>query len=278
MSLDLSAVGFESETHEFSYDWKTVVLYNLGIGATRDELEYLFEGKGPRVYPTFAVIAPFVPMAEAMAKTEANPMMIVHGGQVVRMHRELPSEGTLKTTAKVRGIYDMKRMAQIVVDASTTINGEPAFDTEWAIIVRGEGGFGGEPPPKAADAPKKPDRDPDWEWQQTTAPEQALLYRLSGDLNPLHADPGFAQMAGFEKGPILHGLATYGYTGRAIIQKACDGDASKLKTFAAQFRKPVWPGEQLTVRGWQVDGRVVVETRAEDRPDAVITNCWAELA
>lgn len=278
MSLDLSSVGYKTQAYDFKYDWKTVALYALGIGAKKSELDYLYEARGPKVFPTFAVAPAYPPVGDMLGKTQGNLAMVVHGGQSIRMHRPIPSEGTMKTTGTVLGIYDMKKMAQVVLETRTEIDGEPCFDTVWSILFRGAGGFGGEPPPKA-DTPKRPgDKQPDWTHEEATTPEQALLYRLSGDLNPLHADPDFAKMVGFEQGPILHGLCTYGFVGRAVIQQVCGGDGNKLKSFNAQFRKPVWPGESIRTVGYDLGGgRVAVEAFAADRPDAVITNAWAEI-
>jgi acyl dehydratase len=279
MSLDLSAVGYTTEPSSFTYDWKAVVLYALGIGAKKDELDYLSEGKGPKVYPTFAVVPVMSVVLGCVGKTGGNPAMIMHGGQSIRLHRLIPPEGKLLTTATVKGVYDLKKMGQVVIESNTKLeSGEPVFDTTWSLIFRGGGGFDGPPPPRqeTPDVPK--DRPADFRVEQVTAPEQALIYRLSGDLNPLHSDPEFAAMVGFPQGPVLHGLATYGYVARAIIKSACGGDAGKLKRFDAQFRKPVWPGDTIVTEGWKVDGgKVAVVGSVKERPDPVVTGCWAQI-
>ncbi|HEX3776097.1 MAG TPA: MaoC/PaaZ C-terminal domain-containing protein [Polyangiaceae bacterium] len=278
MSLDLSTIGFKTEPHVFTYDWKTVVAYALGIGAKRAELDYLYEGRGPKVFPTFGVIPAYGPVSELFQKTRCDMTRLVHGAQTLRMHRALPPAGTLRSVGAIRGIYDMKKLAQVVLETKTTLNGEPCFDTEWQLLVRDAGNFGGERPPKS-EAPKIPEgKAPSFEHSEMTSPEQALLYRLSGDLNPLHADPAFASMAGFEQGPILHGLCTYGFVARAVIQELCGGDASRLKTLSAQFRKPVWPGEAIRTVGYELgDGRVALQAFAGDREDPVITSAFAEI-
>jgi acyl dehydratase len=277
MSLDLSTIGFKTEPHVFTYDWKTAVLYALGIGAKRAELDYLYEGSGPKVFPTFGVIPAYGPVSELFGKTRCDMTRLVHGAQSLRVHRPLPPSATLHTVGTIRGIYDMKKLAQVVLATETTLNGEPCFDTEWQLLVRDAGNFAGDRPPKS-ETPKIPDgKTPDFEHTETTSPEQALLYRLSGDLNPLHADPAFAKLVGFDA-PILHGLCTYGFLARAVIREACAGDASKLKGLTAQFRKPVWPGETLRTVGYALgDGRIVLQAFAGDRPDAVIFSAFAEI-
>jgi acyl dehydratase len=278
MSLDLSTVGYTTEAYEFKYDWKTVALYALGIGAKKAELDYVFEGKGPKVYPTFSVVPTYPAVGEMLVKTGGNLAMVIHGAQTIRVKRPIPSEGTFKTTGTLKGIYDMKKMAQVVLTTSTTVNGEDCFETDWGILIRGAGDFGGAPPPKNP-TPSIPDgKQPDFVHEEATAPEQALLYRLSGDLNPLHADPAFAAMVGFPQGPILHGLCTYGFVARAVILKVCGGDGNKLAAYGAQFRKPVWPGESIRTEIYDLGGgKVAMQAFAADRPDPVLANAWAEV-
>jgi acyl dehydratase len=280
MSLDISTVGFQTEPVGFEYDWKAVVLYALAVGAKREELDYLYEGRGPRVLPTFAVIPAYGPVSQLFLKTNCDMTRLVHGGQTLRLYRPLPPEGKLLTVGKIEGIYDMKKLAQVVLSTHTTLNGEPCFDTDWTLLVRDAGGFGGARPPKQ-EVPKLGEGQsaPSFGVEQPTSHEQALLYRLTGDLNPLHADPSFALAAGFDQGPILHGLCTYGFVGRALLQHACGGDPSRLKSLSVQFRKPVWPGDVLVTQGFEVGaGRYVLQTSVKGRPDPVLTSAWAEVA
>ena len=280
MPLDMSSVGYTTKPHTVSYDWRTLATYALGIGAKRDELSYLYEGTagGIKVYPTFAVVPAYDAVVELLGKTGGDLAMVVHGGQKVRAHRPIPGAGTLVTTGTLQAIYDLKKFGQVILQTSTTLDGEPVFDTTWSIIYRGAGGFSG-PRPPASDEPSAPkDRAPDWTVSEATSPEQALLYRIAGDVNPLHADPEFAAAVGFPQGPILHGLCTYGFAARAIVRQAAGGDASKLRSFSAQFRKPVWPGDTIVTQGWAIDGgRVAIVTNVEGRPDAVLGSAWAEV-
>jgi acyl dehydratase len=280
MALDLSLVDKPGPVTTFHYAWKDLALYALGIGAKASELDYLYEARGPKAYPSFAVVPAFAPILDLVAKTRADLAMIVHGAQKVRVHAPLPPAGTLETVAKIRGIYDMRRFASILIDTeSTDAAKKVVFETTWTIIVRGAGGFGGDPLPKedvGIAVPK--DKEPDFKIDEGTTKEQALLYRLSGDFNPLHADPEFAARVGFERGPILHGLCTYGHMVRHLVRGACGGDASKLTAFDAQFRKPVWPGDTLVTSGWIVaPGKVALSVAVKERDETVISNAWATL-
>ncbi len=273
MPISLSSVGETSPTRRFDYDWKTLATYALGVGAKKDELAYLYEGVegGLQVLPTFAVVPAFAAVVDCLAKTGGDMAMVVHGAQTIRAHRALPDKGTLETTGKLEVIYDLKKFAQAIVETRTTLGGELVYETTWSIIYRGSGGFGGPRPPES-DIPSIPKgKEPDFMIEEATSPEQALLYRISGDTNPLHADPAFAERVGFPQGPILHGLCTFGFAGRAVIRAACGGDAKKLSKLVGQFRKPVWPGDTLITRGYTLeDGRIALTTHAKDRPDVVL--------
>jgi len=278
VTLDPSTLGHKAQTREFEYDWKTVALYALGIGAKRDELDYLYEGRGPKVYPTFAVVPPYPVVAELLEKCGGNLDMMVHGSQRIRLFRPIPPGGTLVTEGEIAGFYDLKRLAQVTFLTRSSFEGEPCFETEWSIIFRGEGGFGGKPPPKPPVGKIPSDLKPAWSIEATSTPEQALLYRLSGDLNPLHADPEFAARVGFDQGPILHGLCTFGYLGRAVVRGACGGDPGRLEELGGQFRRPVWPGDTIRTTGYDLDdGLTAIQAHAADRTDPVMTNCWAKL-
>jgi acyl dehydratase len=279
MPFDLSQIGAKSKTYTHAYDWKQQATYALGIGAKREELAYLYENHpgGMKVFPTYAVVPAFEPVLEMMSRAQANFAMVVHGAQKIRMKRALPAAATLETVATLRGIYDLKKLSSLIVDTETRIDGEVAFTTEWGILVRGEGNFGGERPPKDDEGHSAPSgQEPDWEFEEATSPEQALLYRISGDTNPLHADPEFAAKVGFPQGPILHGLCTYGHVARAAIAKVAGGDATKLVAMGAQFRNPVWPGDTIVTRGYNLGGGMVaLQAFAKGRPDPVVTNAWA---
>jgi len=279
MSLDLTAVGHTTAPFYFEYDWKTVVLYNLGVGCTRADLDYLYEERGPLVVPSFAVVPSYAALVPLVERARADMSRVVHGGQTIRLHAPIPSAGRLETTARVDGIYDLKRFAYVVFSTTTKLDGRLLFETEWTLVVRDTGNFDGPRPPKASQ-PKAKDGAPAFELEDKTGPEQALLYRLSGDLNPLHADPEFARAVGFEEGPILHGLCTFGYLTRAVVSGPCQGDPLRLRSLTAQFKKPVWPGETLRTVIHEADqpDTFAMSVYAGQRPDAVVGGAWASVS
>jgi acyl dehydratase len=278
MALDLSRVGLPTEPTAFTYASKDVALYALGIGAKRDELDYVYEGRGPKVLPSFAVIPSFPAVIRATDRAGVSIEKVVHGHQKVTLHAPIAPEGTLSTTATIAAIYDMKRMAQVVVHTETRdAAGTHLFDTEWGIIVLGEGGFNGEPPPgREGSAPSRP---ADVRVEEKTTPEQALLYRLSGDLNPLHADPDFSLVRErFNGTPILHGLCSYGFMTRALVRTLCNGDASRLRSVSARFTKPVWPGDTLVTEAWLEGATVYVRSTTLERGEAVLSHGRASIS
>ncbi|MDH5491767.1 MAG: MaoC/PaaZ C-terminal domain-containing protein [Myxococcales bacterium] len=279
MALNLEAVGQRSEALIHEYGWKDVVLYALGVGARRDgELDYLFEDRGPKVLPTYAVVPSFAAIHALLPVIGGDLLGVVHGDQAIRQHRPFAPEGRLVTRARVAGIYDLKRLAICNLETeSHDEDGALICETEWGIIFRNDGGFGGPRPPKAA-RNRPPAREPDFRVEEATSTEQALLYRLSGDLNPLHADPAIGEKVGFGQ-PILHGLCTYGYVGRVLLRELCAGDPSRLVSLSGQFRKPVFPGDRLIVEGW-IEGRTVFVScaRAEKPEEPVFSAGLAELA
>jgi acyl dehydratase len=280
MALDPSKVDWQSKQHVLRYDWRTLATYALGVGARREELPFLYERTegGIRVLPSFAVVPANDAVFEALTATGADLTMVVHGGQVVKTYEPIATEGSLETVASIRAIHDLKRFAQVVVDTKTHQAGTLVYETTWAIIVRGAGGFGG-PRPPADPAPSIPkDTTPTFRRVEQTTPEQALLYRLSGDVNPLHADPAFATSVGFPQGPILHGLATFGFLTRAVVHGPAGGDPRRIAKIAAQFRKPVWPGDTLSTTGYDLGGGTfALGMEVEERREAVLSNAYVEL-
>lgn len=278
MAIDPDSLGYETSPIEFNYGWRDTVVYALGVGALpEEELDYLYEGRGPNVLPTFSTVPTFAAFDPLVDRIGCDRRGMVHHSQQTDLFKPLRPNARLRVMGRVAALYDLKRLAMSVFSIE-------AFDEEDELIIRGEvtlvlrndGGFGGARPPKTERIPL-PDRNPDFEAREQVAPTQALLYRLSGDYNPLHADPDFAAEVGFEK-PILHGLCTYGYAGRALVRGACGGDPDKLATFRGQFSNPVFPGDTLVVRSWNEGECVILAVSTEERPDQLcLSNAFAVL-
>ncbi len=269
MPLNLEAVGRTHGPAQTSWTSKDALLYALGVGAGQEdalgELEFTTEnsqGVEQRVLPTFGVIV-VQHGGPRQALGEFNRAMLVHAEQSLTLHRPLPVEGAASITSRLTGIYD-KGSGALVVTESTACeagSGEPLLSTTSSLFIRGEGGFGGDRGPSAAW--ERPARDPDHVVSAQTRPDQALLYRLSGDRNPLHSDPAFAARAGFPR-PILHGLGTYGVTGRLLLHALCGSDPARFRSMRGRFSRPVFPGARLSVAIWVDGGSARFQTSSDD--------------
>jgi len=274
--IKTDCVGKQIKPDEFEWTWKDIALYNIGIGAC--DLEHTYENVrgGIKAIPSWAVVPPFPALFESLKLTGANPMMILHGEQkIILKKRPLPPKAKTVTTGKITELYDKGKGALYRLHTETkTVDGEELFDNVFSAFVRGAGGFGGERGPEPGNVP--PQRDPDATIEHQTLPVQNLIYRLSGDINPLHIDPQFAKMAGYDK-PILHGLCTFGFVTRAVIEACCGGDDSKLLEFEVRFRDVVYPGQKIITRVWKENGaRAIVAARTDDGRDC-ITNAAAKF-
>ena len=261
MPIDPTAVGAEGDAVERSWTKKDCMLYALGVGAGECELSFTTE-KDQEVLPTFAVIvgsggAPWGKIGSF------NPAMLVHGEQAIEVLKPIPPEGQVTSKGRIEAIWD-KGKGAVVVTASESrdASGEVCMRSRMSAFIRGEGGFGGERGPSGG-ANTPPDRAPDHEVTYQTRTDQALIYRLSGDYNPLHSDPEFAKMAGFEK-PILHGLCTYGFTGRALLHTLCGSDPARFRSMEGRFSSPVMPGDALTVSMWVDGNEALFQTKTQD--------------
>lgn len=265
MGLNLDAVGSTSDPVERSWDSKDALLYALGVGAgaldpTGFELDLTTEnsdGLTQRVLPTFTTI-----IGQGGGGRDSigdfDPAMLVHGEQSIALHGEVPTKGTVSITTTVAGMYDKGAAGLVVLESESRLaaSGELAFTTRTALFIRGAGGFGGPRNPEGDTETELaslalPGREPDEVVTYATRPDQALLYRLSGDRNPLHSDPVFAKRAGFDK-PILHGLCTYGFTGRGLLHMVCGSDPLRFGSMRARFSKPTMPGDTLTISVWDI--------------------------
>lgn len=258
MPLNPDAVGEVGEVITTSWTSNDCLLYAVGIGAGQNDLAFSTEntnGVPQQVYPTFAVVAGSGNASRgqrAMGKIGSfNFAMLVHGSEAVTLHRPIPVEAEVQMQDKVVAMYDKGKAAVVVIENSVrTMAGEPLFDVRMSAFIRGEGGWGGERGPSGPQNEPPVDRAPDHETTFATSPDQAFVYRLSGDRNPLHTDPSFAALGGFDR-PILHGLCTYGFTGRGLLAQLCDNDPARFHHIEGRFSSPVMPGEALTVRSWR---------------------------
>ncbi|MDZ4277501.1 MAG: MaoC/PaaZ C-terminal domain-containing protein [Dehalococcoidia bacterium] len=278
MTIDLSVIGKELPSRTFEYTDREVILYALGVGATTDELPFVYE-KDLKVLPTFGVIAAFPVMMSMGQVIELNPAMVLHGDQRIELKAPIPASGKLTTKGKISAIWDKGSGAVVVVDSQTQDeSGAVLFANTASLFVRGEGGFGGERGPSASGKNVPAERSPDHTVEYKTSPDQAALYRLSGDRNPLHIDPEFAKLGGFDR-PILHGLCTFGFAGRAVLHACCGSDPARLKDFEARFSGVVFPGETIVTDIWQEpSGRYVFQARTAERGEPVISNAAATVA
>lgn len=274
MPLNLNLVGKELPPLEYHYETRDAILYALGIGAgaEQDELQFVYESD-LKVLPTFGVIPPFSALMSivGMEGMDFNLAMLLHGEQYLELYRELSTDGKLLSYPKIAGIYDKGKGALVELDVVTkNQKDEVIFKNTFSVFIRGEGSFGGERGPEPGNEP--PDRQPDKVVSMQTLPQQALLYRLSGDFNPLHADYGFAAMGGFEK-PILHGLCSFGFAGRAVLREYCANDPAKFKAIKVRFSRHVFPGETIVTEMWQVQpDKVILRCKTAERGDYCLTN------
>ncbi len=273
MALNPEAVGSVGDVRTMRWASKDALLYAVGIGAGQADLPFTTENTKDVqqvVFPTFAVVAGSGTQssgASAMSKIGSfNPALLVHGSQAITLHRPIPVEAEATTQDKVVAMYDKGKAAIVVMESGVKlVSGEPLWTSRSSLFIRGEGGWGGDRGPSGPQNEPPADRAPDHEVTMQTSPDQAFVYRLSGDRNPLHTDPSFAAIGGFDR-PILHGLCTYGFTGRALLAELAGNDVTKFHHVEGRFSSPVMPGDALTVRAWRTsDGEAVFTTSVGDR-------------
>lgn len=265
---------------EFSFTQRDVILYNLGVGAKRTDLNLVYEASDHfRAVPTFGVIPAFayqmdnMPFSDFMP--EFNPMMLLHGEQYLEIHKPLPTSGKFSQTGKIVDILDKGKGASVVLGVTTKdASGDVVCVNEFTFFIRGSGGFGGKKDSDrgAATATNEPPkRAPDFVIREKTSPDQAALYRLSGDYNPLHIDPQMSSMGGFEI-PILHGLCSFGISGKHVFEKYGD-----YKSIKARFAKHVFPGETIETSMWKEGDKVIFISKVVERDVVCISSAAVEL-
>ncbi|MBM4247156.1 MAG: 3-alpha,7-alpha,12-alpha-trihydroxy-5-beta-cholest-24-enoyl-CoA hydratase [Deltaproteobacteria bacterium] len=275
MPIDQSIVGRKLDAIPGEWTEKDVMLYALGVGET--SLPFCYE-RDLRVLPTFAVVPPFPAMFTIGGAMNVNPMMILHGEQRIELAGPIPARAKVTSQPQVVALYDKVKGAVVVADVETRDEkGNLLFKNTFTVFARGEGGFGGDRGPSGAKN-EPPSRAPDAVEEMTTAEHQALLYRLSGDTNPLHADPDMAALGGYPK-PILHGLCTFGHVGRAILHRFCGSDPARFKDFEVRFSGVVYPGETIVTEMWcESSTRVIVQAKTRERGEVVLSSAAATIA
>jgi acyl dehydratase len=277
MPLNHDAVGMTTDPVQVSWTTKDSILYALGVGCGVNELQFTTEnskGITLQTLPSMPVVLARTPILTMIGDIDWTK--IVHAAQQVSLHQPLPPKGSANNAATVTGIYDKGKAAIVVSetvgrDASTD---EKLWTCTMQIYIRGAGGWGGDKGPSLRS--ELPQRQPDASVTIPTSEDQALIYRLSGDRNPLHSDPSFARTAGFDR-PILHGLCTFGVSTRVIVETAAGGDAARVTSVGGSFASPVFPGDPLTVDIWRIDAdRAAFRTRVKDTD--VITGGSCQLA
>ncbi len=275
------ALGAELPGDTVTWNEDQVILYHLGLGCgvpptDPRELTYTYEGV-LRVLPTWGVIPVHSMMAHVpeVPGMEFDPFQLLHGEQELEVHKPIPTSATVTNTGRIAEIYDKKKAALVVLETTTLDeSGERLFTNRFSMFMRGEGGFGGPSGPKPGN--EAPSREPDLIVETKTMPQQALLYRLNGDKNPLHADPAFAQVGGFDQ-PILHGLCTYGILCKQVVDNMLDGNVDRVAKYNVRFRGVVIPGDTIVTSMWKEDDRILIRASNKEREHTVISNAAITL-
>jgi acyl dehydratase len=254
--MDETVVGFTSKPLEVTWTPDDAILYALGVGLGTDDLQFTTEnseGREIRALPTLALVLGDYG-AEAQARLAADPANVVHGAERLTMHAPLPATGTLTTVTTLTALFDKGSgaVAQFETTAHLKDSNMPLFTKLTSAYIKGAGGWGGERGP--SNRWERPKRPPTLEVEVPTSTSQALLYRLSGDRNPLHSDPQFAARAGFDR-PILHGLCTFGISATQLLRGLCEMDPTSFRSIGGRFVSPVFPGETLRISAWEISPR-----------------------
>lgn len=271
---DLGVIGGKRGPEVYEYTWKDASLYALAVGAGVGDLPYILETTpgGLKVLPSFAVVCAarvFPPVGDVQWS------LFLHGEQSLRVFNPFPPEGRLVQEGVVSAIHDKGKGALYQVDISGALeDGTPIYQGRWGIFYVGAGGFGGDPGPKAESFTIPAGRRPDFSVTQRVAENQAALYRLCGDRNPLHIDPAAARAGGFER-PILHGLCTFGFATRIFCDQVLAKDVARCREISARFASPVYPSDDLTVEGWQMGERWFLQARTQG--GVVMTNAQCQV-
>jgi acyl dehydratase len=285
-ALSSELVGLELPEATWSWGWRDAVLYALGIGgrpgdgaladagADEGDLDFLYERRGPKVYPTFSVIPGMMVLGGVSKVVDLDIARMLHGEQSITLHRPFPASGELTVKGRIVDVWDKGNAAVIGVESELTDDDGPVATTYASLFAKGYGGFGGERGPDTSNVHQPPDREPDHVVEDVVRPEQAALYRLSGDRVLLHIDPDFARKAGYP-GPFLHGLCTYGFAGRAVLRTLCDNEPEQLRSMTGRFAGLVWMNDHIITKIWDLgDGEAVFRAETQGG-DVVLSHAHA---
>uniref|UniRef100_A0A8D2JL50 Peroxisomal multifunctional enzyme type 2 n=1 Tax=Sciurus vulgaris TaxID=55149 RepID=A0A8D2JL50_SCIVU len=279
------AIGHKLPSFSSAYTELETIMYALGVGASvKDpkDLKFVYEGSSDfSCLPTFGVIiAQKSMMGEGLTEIPGLSISlakVLHGEQYLELYKPLPRSGKLRCEAVVADVLDKGSGVVILMDVYSYSGKELICYNQFSLFLVGSGGFGGKrTSEKLKVAVAIPNRPPDAVLRDTTSLNQAALYRLSGDWNPLHIDPNFASLAGFEK-PILHGLCTFGFSARHVLRQFADNDVSRFKAIKSRFAKPVYPGQTLQTEMWKEGNRIHFQTKVQETGDIVISNAYVDL-
>jgi len=274
ISADL--VGLSTDPIDITWNEKDVQLYALAVGCKPEhELDFVYEARGPKVLPTFAVIPGLNVMGAVMGQVQFNLAMLLHGEQKITLHRPIPASGKATAVGSIAEVWDKGKAAVIGVECAVSDDEGPLFTTYATLFIRAAGGFGGE---RGVSAPALiiPERDPDVVVEDITRAEQAALYRLTGDRNPIHIDPNFAKFGGFER-PFLHGLCTYGFAGRAALSSLCGGDPARFVSMSGRFSDQVYMGDSIITRIWKTEPGMALMQVETQKGNVVLSQCQVEF-
>ncbi|WOG99794.1 hypothetical protein DCAR_0519150 [Daucus carota subsp. sativus] len=282
-------VNYKFPEETFTYDERDATLYALGVGACArnalddKELKYVYHEDGQKfikVLPTFAAIYPLGVDVAGIPGLSFDPRLLLHGQQFIEIYKPLPTHGCIRNKTRVVGLHDKGKAAVIEIEVTSCMESsdEPICMNRLTLFLRGAGGFSKAQRPYSYSnyltnqslAFKHPKSQPFAVYEECTLPSQALLYRLSGDYNPLHSDPAFAGKAGFSR-PILHGLCTLGFAVRAIIRCICGGDPSMVKSISGRLLLHVYPGETLATEMWLEGSSVMYQVKVKERNKTVLS-------
>jgi len=269
MALNMEAIGEKIGPFTKTYEWKDVVLYALGVGAGFDELDYVYE-RNLKVIPTFASSMIFDFFLQVAVASNLNVAGVLQGEQDLIFHNPLPPSGTMTTDGKITHYFDKGSKGALIIAESDTrhVSGKKLFTSIITLFSRLDGDFGGQAAPQQI--VEFPAGEADYVVEASPSPKQPLIYRLSGDIFPLHVDPEFARMVGFEK-PIMHGLCTYGFACRALMSSLTPGHPEEVRRIACRFAQALYPGEPIKTLIWKTgEGKTVWRTINAKTGDIVI--------